>query len=183
MKDVEINEDDRHFSLNLTDHNLYSYKVYVASEPQVKTVIADKGPHAGREIAALSFRAYKRNFNRYEDGTFEQLKPTWLSVVYRGSAALELKNLIRLGMALRLDGELVTKTQSASKAEQGSERVFEAEHLALDLIQSGLLGIDYVKGKKRVTELHYTAPVKDLRAYAPSQEGSSKKPEGSLERD
>lgn len=148
MSDVAFNANNNHHR----DDFRSSYKVYVYSQPELKTIVPKSGQNAGKNVDVVSFRAYKRNFERTADGQFNQLEPTWMNVTHYGAAAAHLANLVKVGIALRLDGKLTSNSFIGKDGMQKNSLEFKADNVSLDLAQHGLRNIDYAKPQKEQTQ-------------------------------
>ena len=150
MSDVAFNANNNQ-NQNRDDFRS-SYKVYVYSQPELKTIVPKSGQNAGKSVDVVSFRAYKRNFERTADGQFNQLEPTWMNVTHYGAAAAHLANLVKVGMALRLDGKLTSNSFIGKDGMQKNSLEFKADNVSLDLAQQGLRNIDYAKPQKEQSQ-------------------------------
>lgn len=122
-------------------------QVTVIGEPELKTITPNSGANAGKETKVLSFRAYKPNFTKNEDGSFTRGNSTFYSVKVYGENAERALAFVVDGLRLLVDGFAFTRTYEVNNEER-TENVINVDLIAIPINQVGLKRVEFEKRQK-----------------------------------
>lgn len=136
------------------DYKPFSNAVVAFKEPTVSEIVPKSGPRAGKQTFVVEFKAYRPNFEKKADGSFERKKEsTFYTVQYFGSekSAKAIAQNIQPGMTLEVRGDIAEKTYQSKDGQSRTENIISAKGIALSLNQPGI-SIHYERPKSKINE-------------------------------
>ena len=121
-----------------SDNQVKGYKVFLYGDPELKTITPKSGPNAGQEVPVLVANAYHRNFAQDEAGKLQSLDPTFMKLEVYGDKANYMKDLLKDGMKLVVNGYLTVDKFTGKDGKEKEARTLNADSVALDLAQSAI---------------------------------------------
>ena len=134
-----------------SDNQVKGYKVFLYGDPELKTITPKSGPNAGQEVPVLVANAYHRNFAQDEAGKLQSLDPTFMKLEVYGDKANYMKDLLKDGMKLVVNGYLAVDKFTGKDGKEKEARTLNADSVALDLAQSAIKSINFEKPQKEQT--------------------------------
>lgn len=133
------------------DNQVKGYKVFLYGDPELKTITPKSGLNAGQEVSVLVANAYHRNFAQDEAGKLQSLDPTFMKLEVYGDKANYMKDLLKDGMKLVVNGYLTVDKFTGKDGKEKEARTLNADSVALDLAQSAIKSINFEKPQKEQT--------------------------------
>lgn len=134
-----------------SDNQVKGYKVFLYGDPELKTITPKSGLNAGQEVSVLVANAYHRNFAQDEAGKLQSLDPTFMKLEVYGDKANYMKDLLKDGMKLVVNGYLTVDKFTGKDGKEKEARTLNADSVALDLAQSAIKSINFEKPQKEQT--------------------------------
>ncbi|GAB1825341.1 hypothetical protein [uncultured Turicimonas sp.] len=124
----------------MNDYTPFNNAIVVYKEATVSQIVPKSGPRAGQKTSVVEFKAYKPEFEKKADGTFEKKDSKFFTVQYYGSevSAKRIAAGIKEGMTLEVRGELREKQFTGKDGKTMTENVIGAKGIAVSLNQPGL---------------------------------------------
>ena len=124
-----------------------SVKLIVTGTAEFKTITPASGVHTGKPTKIITFRAFKPNYLKKDDGTWQRQESTFYSVRYY-DATERMAGLIKDGLTLFVVGTTFDRPYTGKDEAEHIEHVLNAEKLMVPLEQEELK--DLVFEKKEV---------------------------------
>ena len=111
---------------------------------EFKTITPASGIHSGKPTQIITFRAFKPNYKKLEDGTWQRQESTFYTVRYY-DATERMAGLIKDGLTLFVTGTTFDREYTGKDDAQHIEHILNADKLMVPLDQEELKDLVFEK--------------------------------------
>ena len=118
-------------------------KAYVSGEPELVTITPKSGENKDREVDVVKFNIAHSTWqpDPSDSEKLVQSKPTYYEVRVYGDDAEHLSNIIKVGMAVNVEGSVKTDVWNDNNGDVREKHIINADDVALNLSQKRIESI------------------------------------------
>lgn len=123
-------------------------KAFVSQEPKLEQITPKGSKFAGQETFVLEFDIGKPNWEKQGDEFVNNGSDFYTVRVY-GEDAPRMKELLKVGMAVNVEGSMKQETYKDEKGIDRVAHIINAKDVSLSLSQNRVKGIDFAPKKEQ----------------------------------